>query len=62
MYDEIMQAYGMTEVGLTCQHPSPTDWAQLDKSQAIASIDYRPGVTREIEIIKALLIHLKLII
>ncbi len=37
MNDEIMQAYGMTEVGLTCQHPSPTDWAQLEKSQAVAS-------------------------
>ncbi|XP_046656300.1 4-coumarate--CoA ligase 1-like [Daphnia pulicaria] len=34
-------AYGMTEVGLTCQHPSPTDWAQLDKSQAIARHIFR---------------------
>jgi hypothetical protein len=32
-----MQAYGMTEVGLTCQHPSP-NWATLDKSSAVAGI------------------------
>jgi|688.fasta_scaffold471434_2 hypothetical protein len=60
-YEEMMQAYGMTEVGLTFQHLTPTDGATLDKSQAIASIDYRPDVIHEIEIIKALLINLKLI-
>nr|CAH0109907.1 unnamed protein product [Daphnia galeata] len=33
-------AYGMTEVGLTCQHPSP-DCATLDKSSAIAGRVFR---------------------
>ena len=35
----------MTEVGLTCQHPTP-DWTTLDKSQAITSI--RPDAIRDI--------------